>query len=197
MMYGDQALKKLLRDYEFETVLDIGAGRGNAARAFARAGKKVTAIDLREMPEHEGNKGIEIIHGDFSWHDFYRGAFDCVWCCHVLEHQENVGHFLERISGALKVGGVLAITVPPIKPQIVSGHLSLWNAGLLLYRLAAAGINCRNAAVRKYDYNISVIVAPHMPFAKGQVTDEDLPEGLNWADAKRFEFDGEITELNW
>ena len=66
--------------------------------------------------------------------------------------------YSEKINSILKEGGVLAITVPPLKNEIVGGHLSLWNSGILLYQLVVAGFDCREAIVKKYGYNISVIV---------------------------------------
>ena len=45
-----------------------------------------------------------------------------------------------------------------IKNEIVGGHLSLWNSGLLLYQLVIAGFDCKDAIVKKYGYNISIIV---------------------------------------
>lgn len=85
-------------------------------------------------------------------------AFDGIWCAHVLEHQMNIGAFLENLRHDLRPGGVLAITVPPLKHEIVGGHVSLWNEGLLIYNLVLAGFDCRDAQVGVYGYNISVIV---------------------------------------
>lgn len=65
---------------------------------------------------------------------------------------------IQKIYRDLSKNGVLAITVPPLKYSIVGGHLSLWNAGMLIYHLIMAGFNCSKAAILQYDYNISVIV---------------------------------------
>ena len=70
----------------------------------------------------------------------------------------NVRSFLMTLAQDCKPGGVLAITVPPFKHDIVGGHLSVWNAGLLAYNLVVAGIDCSAIRVKKYGYNISVIV---------------------------------------
>src|SRR6185503_2160161 len=84
--------------------------------------------------------------------------FDLVWCSHALEHQPNVGFFLEHLVALAKPGGVLAITVPPARRTIVGGHLTVWNTGLLLYNLVSAGIDCSEARTREYGYNVSAIV---------------------------------------
>ena len=57
-----------------------------------------------------------------------------------------------------KDNGLIAITVPPLKHMIVGGHVSLWNAGLVLYRLVLCGLNCSEASILSYGYNISIIL---------------------------------------
>lgn len=100
----------------------------------------------------------------------------------------------------LKDGGVLAITVPPLKREIVGGHVSLWNAGLLLYRLILAGFDCQNASVLTYGYNISVIIEKRridlpsdLKFANGDL--EKLSDYFPF-DVKQG-FDGDIAMINW
>ncbi len=183
-MFANLALDKLLRDYEFTTVLDVGCGNGEHAAKFERAGKTVTRNDYRLDGRYE--------HRIFEAHD-------CVWCSHVLEHALNPHDFLCKLAVDCKEGGVLAITVPPLKPQIVGGHVSLFNAGLLLYRMALAGIDCKEAAVKTYDYNCSVIVRkrsftmPRLAYDSGDVTalSPYLPSCLTEGAT------GEIASWNW
>ena len=44
--------------------------------------------------------------------------------------------------------------MPPRKPFIVSGHINLFNPGLLIYRLVLTGLDCSNSKVFQYDGNI-------------------------------------------
>ena len=81
--------------------------------------------------------------------------FGRLMCC---EHQVNPNLFLKKIFNDLKEGGVLAITVPPLKHEIVGGHVTLWNAGLTMYQLVLAGFNCKNISIKSYGYNISVVL---------------------------------------
>jgi SAM-dependent methyltransferase len=197
--FGSLAMEKLLSDYKFDSVLDIGAGSGRHSDIFLKNNKAVSAIDVGRSEYFElKESSIATIIGDFNQYGFEE-KFDCVWACHVLEHQINAGLFLKKIHSTLNEGGVLAITVPPLKTKIVGGHVSLWNAGLLLYNLVLAGFNCKEASVLRYGYNISVILKkksielPELAFDKGDIRKilRFLPDGLNEP------FDGEIWDLNW
>ena len=204
---SDEAMYRLLREYDFDTVLDIGCGEGMHARVMARAGKKVTGVDYGESIYFKKNDlPYDVVIGDFNKLKLGR-QFDCVWCSHVLEHQQNVDDFLRNIFAVLKEDGVLALSVPPPKDQIVGGHVGLWNIGLVLYRLILAGFDCRQASMRKYGYNQSVIVrkktiARSLPltFDAGDIKciRRYLPKGLSFVrTGKDVPFDGAIITLNW
>lgn len=143
---ADRALHQL-KHYDFTTVLDIGSGAGEHAKILRQNNRLVTTNALHE--------GADIV-GDFMDIDFPQ--FDCIWASHVLEHQRNPGAFLDKCFSLLPEGGVLAVTVPPRKDQIVGGHVTLWNKGLLLYNLILAGFDCSEAWAESYGYNVSVIV---------------------------------------
>ncbi|SFH80156.1 Methyltransferase domain-containing protein [Pseudomonas guineae] len=136
--WGLHSALKLVSDYEFESVLDIGSGDGLQKYFFEMFGKKVFSVDM--------NKNADFV-GDFLEIEFER-SFDVIWCSHVLEHQRNVGLFLEKIFTCLKEDGVLVIVVP-IHPRerLIAGHLTSWNSGLLCYNLILAGFDCSEAAL--------------------------------------------------
>jgi SAM-dependent methyltransferase len=194
MLFGNKAAVKLAKDYSFKTLLDIGSGPSqgvNAANFFKELAKDVTRQDIN--PNYKPD-----LLGDFN-NLATDKLYDCIWCSHVLEHQLNVNHFLTKIFHTLKDDGVLAITVPPLKHAIVGGHVTLWNAGLLLYNLILAGFDCKDAAVKSYGYNISVIVnkrtaiLPELNYDAGDMNalNEFFPLGVYEG------FDGNIQEINW
>ena len=158
MKFSSAAIERLLAHHEFTTVLDIGSGAGEQAKALRSHGKTVTELDYGKSKYFVLNpdEGGAII-GDFMEADIAE-QFDCVIASHVLEHQLNVGAFLKKVHGVVKEGGVVAISVPPLKPQIVGGHVTLWNAGLLLYNLVVAGFDCSNPWIRRYGNNISLVI---------------------------------------
>lgn len=205
--WSGRALQKLLDDFTFDTVLDVGSGDGSHSEAFRAAGKQVTSLDYGEsLYFKQRRRDIDAIVADFNTFDFGR-TFDAVWCSHVLEHQLNVQGFLEKVHALTNEGGVVAITVPPLKHKIVGGHVSLWNAGLLLYRLVLAGFDCREASVLSYGYNVSVLVRKRTISVLGAIDYDTgdirkirahLPPGLRFQPTEHDDpFDGDIAILNW
>lgn len=212
LQFSQAALQKLLDDYEFKTVLDIGAGAMQHSEVFASHGKEVTAIDFGVSVYYaqfipKKGKVINKILGDFNKIDINE-QYDCVWASHILEHQPNPDIFLRKVISLANEGGVIAITVPHLKHEIVGGHVSFWNAGLVLYRLVLAGIDCSLASVLSYGYNISVLVKKksiciddiNIQFDCGDIRaiKEYLPKGLTFASNEYDDpFDGNIADLNW
>lgn len=200
MQFSGLMLQYLVKNCVFKSVLDIGSGEGIQAKILRAKGKSVTEIDYGGSRYHisrTGNNKEDLLVGDFVNMDII-DKYDCVIASHVLEHQRNVGFFLDKAHSVLKEGGYLGITVPPSKSNIVGGHLSIWNAGLILYNLVLAGFDCKNAWVRKYGYNISVVIKKVSIKPEGLVYDAGdvdaiakyLPEGFKEG------FNGSIVELN-
>lgn len=171
------------------TVLDIGAGGGEYAVAMREAGLAVTTLDLGHPADIAGN------YMDTP----FAAPFDGLWASHVLEHQPDAGAFLRKMRQDVKPGGLVCITVPPAKPKIVGGHLTLWNAGLLLYNLILAGFDCSQARVGTYGYNISVLVRrvdavlPQLRYDKGDI--ESLAPFFPLP--VRQGFDGQLPNIGW
>lgn len=135
--------------------------------------------------------------GDFMSMDLQR--YGLVWCSHVLEHQPNPNSFLKKCISHIEDDGYLAVTVPPLKHEIVGGHLTLWNAGLLLYNLIVAGLDCSKAKVKTYGYNISVVVKkspielPPLKYDNGDIN--TLAEFFPCSVTEGF--DGRLCSVNW
>jgi len=168
--YGLHGLLKLLADYKFSTVLDIGSGEGHHKRVLEYFGKKVFSVDMVTNADYVG---------DFLDIKLDR-QFDAIWCSHVLEHQKNVGAFLDKVYSALKPGGVLAIIVPLHDRDILfPGHLTSWSVPLLCYNLVMAGFDCSKASILRL-YELSLIVekkdAPHFEREKNSAYGSLIPE---------------------
>lgn len=187
---GNDAMEKLVREFEFSSVLDVGCGAGLHAEHFRSSGKTVTTVDAGHY--HDFKPDFLGLYENIKFNE----RFDCIWMCHILEHIRNVGSFLEKAYSDLTDDGILAVTVPPLKHDLVGGHINLFNPGTLIYHLIQAGFDCRNAAVKVYGYNISVIV---------KKTGADLEKGL-WSFnevTEMFPFpvkqnvDGRVLTANW
>ena len=181
---------RLLSNYKFTSILDIGSGEGEHKRFFQFFGKDVFSVDL--------SKNADYI-GDFMDVEFDQ-KFDVVWCSHVLEHQRNIGLFLDKIYDVIKECGILAITAP-IHPRerLISGHLSSWSIPLLCYNLIMAGFNCNKANILS-TYELSLVVqkelASHNELRKSSAQGADA--GVEFSDiAKYFPFPAQQgVELN-
>jgi len=148
MDWGSYAMLRLISSHEFTSVLDVGSGKGEHKRFLEFFGKDVFSVDIVKSADYVG---------DFLDIEFDK-KFDVVWCSHVLEHQRNIGRFLDKIFDVLSDDGVLAISVP-IHPRerLISGHLSSWSIPLLCYNLIMAGFNCKNAEILSI-FELSLIV---------------------------------------
>lgn len=188
ILRGQACLEKLLRDYEFRTVVDYGcgsAGREPHRGAFLKAGKLWHGFDLD------------------GWHGFEIGLADCLWASHVLEHSHAPIKLLAEWRRAwLRRDGILAVTVPCLKHAIVGGHVNLYNAGLLLYQLVLAGYDCSEASVRTTAGEISVIVRSpgrrvELPELKHDRGDIERLAHLFPPPCRQHGFEGRIDALNW
>lgn len=199
-MRGARILEQLLRE-DFQAVLDVRAAALQHSRMLLDAGKTVDTVDfetsdyagLREQKTKVRNEYV----GDFNAVEFPE-MYDAVWCSHILEHQLNPNLFLLKLRGVVKEGGLVAIVVPPRKPFIVDGHVSLWNVGVLLYHLVLAGFDCsRDLWIRQYNYNIGIIVRkrsiPFLPMPVDLCIDTGDLQKL----AKFFPEDLNVEERKW
>ena len=194
---ASEAMKKVLKSKP-GSVLDVGCGKGAHSWEFKKAGWQVHGVDITNEP----NPSPFCFYNQSLWQEMDSNlSFDCVWASHVLEHQLNVNSFLSWCKARVRPGGLIAITVPPLKQQIVGGHVSVWNMGLLLYNMVLAGIDCSEAQGLKYGYNISIIVPytgatlPPLKYDAGDIETiaHLLPNGHKWVQG----FDGDIENINW
>lgn len=198
---GFECLNKILNEYGYGTSVDIGGGCGDHWKILSVTSNSFTGIDAIRPP------GFSDINGVWIEKNFpYINSMDIpenvdlVWCSHCLEHQLNPHEFLRGLFHLADDNGVVAITVPPMKDRIVGGHVTLWNAGLLLYNMILAGFDCSEARVFSDDNDVSVIVRkkridqlPDLNFARGDI--EKLSQFFPF-EAKQG-FNGKILSHNW
>ena len=154
ILYSHITLLKLLKDHvnDFNSVLDIGSAAGNCSDIFKFLGKDVTRVEHLEIYDAEYKT-------DFITTNFDE-KFDCIWASQVLEHQRNVGLFLNKCFDDLNENGILAITVPyqTNHNTLELGHPVIFNPLNLIYNLVLAGFDCSEIKLKVYDFNIGIIL---------------------------------------
>jgi len=121
---------------KYKTALDIGSGDGIQAQVMRHAGLKVSELD-------KYNKNTEY-QVDFISYNFDR-KFDVIFCSHVIEHQRNVGLFLDKIYDLLSENGVLLISAPKHKAELlIEGHLNCFFTTYFIQHLTHAGFDIEN-----------------------------------------------------
>lgn len=135
--WGLWAVLKICADPNVKTVLDIGTGAGEHARLMRHFGKEVYTNDWKTSSDFPG---------DVMDIDFKDQQFDAILCSHVLEHQRNVGLFLDKIISLVQDDGMLALAVPNHSQHaFITGHVTAWSLRLVAYNLMQAGVNCHEA----------------------------------------------------
>ena len=165
---SSKGVAKLLKDYSFKTVLDVGSGAGEHASVLREAGKIVDTVDFGTSFYAKQRKDEISFLGDFLEIDFEK-KYDCLFCSHILEHSLNVNKFLKKIFSLLKNDGILLISVPPVMTKLVGGHVNQFTPATLFYHLILAGFDCSDASYKAYGNNQTVIVKKRRAV---------LPEGL-------------------
>ena len=99
-------------------VLDVGCGGGLLCEALARAGAKVTGIDLAPgMIEvarlHAAEEGLGITYEVSPAEEVAnvsRGAFDVVTCMEMLEHVPDPERMVKTLGTLVRPGGALFVS---------------------------------------------------------------------------------------
>lgn len=133
-------------------VLEVGPGYGHLAKELARAGARVTILDV--IPDYldllEDEKDIKAILGDASKLGV-RNSFDIVILCDVLEHVFRPSDVLFWAYKALKATGKIYVRVPSHEANLSYSpfygcpfelvHLRTYTKDLLLREILSAGFS--------------------------------------------------------
>jgi ubiquinone/menaquinone biosynthesis C-methylase UbiE len=106
-------------------VLEIGCGMGTHASLLAKAGAKLTAVDLTERAVEATRRRFELFHlngrierADAEKLPFASDSFDMVWSWGVIHHSNKMEQCLAEIARVLRPAGRLMIMVY-YRPSIV------------------------------------------------------------------------------
>lgn len=144
------------------SVLDVGMGYGFHCEYFTQLGKKVTGLTVHltdTLKKEAKSKNYKVVEMDMHFLDFPPESFDLIWSHHSLEHSFSPLFALREWFSVLRPGGYLAITVPPHKDIIVSGHFNVgWNIGQLVYLLGVCCFDVKFGYFIKEGYNVRALV---------------------------------------
>ncbi|MGH3243583.1 MAG: class I SAM-dependent methyltransferase [Spirillospora sp.] len=115
---GDVRSTELPARYEFvlgrlpdrpARVVEIGCGDGDLARAMARAGHDVTAVDPQAPQDAAPMAGLEFRRCAFEDAELTGSAFDVAVASLSLHHVDDLGHVLDKMAGLLRDGGTVLV----------------------------------------------------------------------------------------
>lgn len=116
-------------------VLDLGAGRGWAARRFAQRGCTTLAVDViddpliglgraRDLAAHDGTQ-VDAIVADGEHLPFAAASFDLVFCAATLHHATNLPLLLRNVGHVLRPNGMLIAINEPVIPDALDETTAL------------------------------------------------------------------------
>jgi len=121
-----QKLRLLNRVAIRKNVLDIGCGTGDFIKYCENAGWRTTGVE-----PHEGARKTAQGKCQGSIHsaiDTLEEQFDVITMWHVLEHVEDLAHYLERLTELVRSKGALIIAVPNFKSDDAKHYGTYWAA---------------------------------------------------------------------
>ena len=156
---------------KYKTALDIGSGLGVQTEIMRHAGLKVFQVD-----KYSETADFQV---DFIDHEF-KQKFDIIYCSHVIEHQRNVGAFLDKIFDILEDDGLLLISAPKHPAEtLIEGHLNCFFTTYFIQHLIHAGFDCKNG---KFLSCGGIENAAIVPKARNFCMSERHEDGYLWTD---------------
>lgn len=113
-LHGDRPFSRLFpyERYRDHDVLEVGCGMGTMAMNWARAGARVTAVDLNPTAIAQTSARFELLglHGRVEQADgrtlpYADGEFDYAWSWGVLHHSPELGCSLRELLRVVRPGG--------------------------------------------------------------------------------------------
>ncbi|CAM4471142.1 Demethylrebeccamycin-D-glucose O-methyltransferase [Mycobacterium basiliense] len=153
-------------------VIDVGCGAGRHAFEAYRRGANVVAFDhdaselrsvetmlhaMAEAGEVPATASAKAVVGDALSLPYADETFDCVIASEILEHVPQDGAAIAELIRVLKVGGMLAVSVPRWLPERVcwllseeyhsneGGHVRIYRASELRDKITGHGLELVHA----------------------------------------------------
>jgi ubiquinone/menaquinone biosynthesis C-methylase UbiE len=117
-LHGDRPFSRLFpyERYRDREVLEVGCGMGTMAMNWARAGARVTAVDLNPTAVAQTSTRFELLdlegavrQADGRALPFADGAFDYAWSWGVLHHSPELERSLGELMRVVRPGGEFGV----------------------------------------------------------------------------------------
>ena len=171
----------------YKTALDIGSGQGKQTEVLRAAGLEVFQLDkYSDTAEYK----VDLIEHDFG------KQFDVIFCSHVIEHQRNVGNFLDKIHDIMSDDAILIISAPKHPAEtMIEGHLNCFFTPYFTQHLIHAGFDLK---IGKYLSCGGIENTAIVSKAKNFDVSERNEVGYQWADKHkdRSFFELKNSEIN-
>lgn len=146
------------------TLLDVGCSRGYLLHRARRRVRRLVGLDLDlealrtariSLPPTPAEPQVapaSFLVGDGISLPFADAAFDAVICTETLEHIVDDRRALSELARVLKPGGVLAISVPDMLPEVIlrrvapwsghipGGHVRIYGRRTIVHRIERVGL---------------------------------------------------------
>lgn len=167
----------LINNFEFKNILDLGCGYMPYINLFNTKNIKYTGIDAFDpkiINKHK-KSNAELINANFADYDFKGRKFDCVYSSHVIEHVADTEWFIRLLSNLVNDNGHLCIIFPKPKPEVVGGHVHIFNPGIMYYNIIRTGIDCSQWKTVEKDYSFGLmgpckkVPQPKLTYSAGEI----------------------------
>lgn len=127
------------------SVLDVGCGSGFLARELATSGATVMGVDTVSHPQWDSSGAGVFREGDYLELAPELGVFDTVLALDVTEHVGDEGQFVSRLTGNVRPGGHVIVTVPAYdwlwsRHDDINQHFRRYTRSRLVGILTAGGL---------------------------------------------------------
>ncbi|MGF9691273.1 class I SAM-dependent methyltransferase [Rhizobium sp. 0TCS1.26] len=197
-------LTRLLNSQRVRSVLDLGTEDLARLALLSPRVEQVTAVVGLESSAHLSPNVT--LRRDVPQLGVADGDFDCLIAIDLLQRHPDPQAFLRQLNVLLAEGGTLALAVPALRYPLVTGDLSIWSSGLILYHLAAAGFDCRDVQLTTDDGRIYVLLVKRsiaLPTFEQALPPVDrlrpyLPASLEFVETSAgLAFDGDVHAIGW
>lgn len=111
--YSGSIIKKLGIEPNGKSALEVGCGGGILTEEIRKMGFTATGIDPSDVSLHTATNHAKASRLDIQYDKgtgehlpYANHSFDCVFCCDVLEHVQDLPKVISEISRVLKPNGV-------------------------------------------------------------------------------------------